>query len=383
MSTTIERFLLPLFFVMSIVYAFNSLGNNIIELKKVFHHGANDDFYIERGTLSFYFSSTPVIKEIPANVLSSGDISYVSFFFPHVVVTQEADAIIKQINNYRGPYTIAITHVTQPGNGIIVTFGFDKKKMAVSYDVFDSIGLQKGVVFHVYNKELMSVLQEKNNQPILRTLWHTGKAHVIGIDPGHGGIDSGAIGCHGIKEKDVCLAVSTQVARLLQDKGYSVVLTRTDDTSLLLSDRTWCVNTNHVDLFVSIHANFSFNSQVHGIETFCMQPRLLTSRYCDLSDNETSMVNAIRDVQCNQSYNLAQSIQHHVCKGITQDYYAPVDRKVKFSVTQVLLGAQMPCALIEIGFLSHAQEARLLHTAHYQNTVAQGIFQGIVALLSS
>jgi N-acetylmuramoyl-L-alanine amidase len=173
------------------------------------------------------------------------------------------------------------------------------------------------------------------------------------------------------------------VAQLLQDNGYSVILTRNNDANLLLSDRTWCANRHHVDVLVSIHANFSFNSQAHGIETFCMQHNLLTSRYCSLSDNEMVMVNSLHSIKSDQSYKLAQSIQRYVCQQVTENYHAPIDRKVKFSVSQVLLGAQMPCALIEVGFLSHDQEARLLNAAHYQNTLAYGIFKGIVSYLSS
>jgi N-acetylmuramoyl-L-alanine amidase len=383
MSTIIERFLLPLFFVMSILYAFNSLGNNSIILHKAFHHGINDESYIERGTLSFYFSSTPVITEMPANLLPSGEMSYTSFFLPHVVVSSECDAIIKNINNQHGAYSVTIVKTMQPENGIVVTFGCDKKKMAISYDIFDSIGLQKGVAFHIHNKELINILQEKNNQPLLRTLWHSGSKPVIGIDPGHGGADSGTIGCYGIKEKDVCLAVSKYVAQLLQDNGYSVILTRNDDVNLLLSDRTWCANTHHVDLFVSIHANFSFNAQAQGIETFYISPHILKQCYTSLSDNEAYIVKLALKEKYKKSYNLAQLIQNCLCEKVTQNFQAPVNRKVKFSVSQVVLGTQMPCVLIEMGFLSHENESRLLNAENYQKTLAQGIFQGIVLYLSS
>jgi N-acetylmuramoyl-L-alanine amidase len=82
------------------------------------------------------------------------------------------------------------------------------------------------------------------------------------------------------------------------------------------------------------------------------------------------------------SYKLAQSIQEHIGKSIIDNKEKFVDRKVKSAVAQVLLGAQMPSVLVEVGFLSHEKESQLLNTPRYQKVVAQGIFEGIMAIIS-
>lgn len=380
MNGIIERFLLPLFFIMSVLYAFNSLSN-AIELKKVFHHIADGDSYLERGSLSLYFSCDPHIQEVK-KATGAQERESQSFFFPHAMVTSnECKGMIDRINNTNDFYTIKIENLEFPEKGILVTFNCDVKKIGLSYELFDSIGLQRGIVFHLYNKELINQLQEKNNQPLLRMLHHSSKPR-IGIDFGHGGTDCGTIGVDGIKEKEVCLAIGTNVARMLEDNGYAVVLTRTRDSDLALDQRTLCANKNLVDFFVSIHANYSFNNSAMGVETFCLNQNLFKEQYSCLSDKEKKTINMLMNDKNDYSYKLAQSIQEHIGKSIMDNKEKFVDRKVKSAVAQVLLGAQMPSVLVEVGFLSHEKESQLLNTPRYQKVVAQGIFEGIMAIIS-
>ena len=82
------------------------------------------------------------------------------------------------------------------------------------------------------------------------------------------------------------------------------------------------------------------------------------------------------------SYALAQAVQRNVCDSISSFHTDHIDRKVKYSVSQILLGAQMPAILIEVGFLSHPKEGQLLKDAQYQSYIAQGICNGILCTLS-
>ena len=99
-----------------------------------------------------------------------------------------------------------------------------------------------------------------------------GRYRVV-IDPGHGGPDPGAVGINGLRETDVVLDVSLQVAQLLQAKGVEVLLTRTSEVDVDLPPRVALANNNRADLFLSIHANALSLSRpdVNGIETFYFQ----------------------------------------------------------------------------------------------------------------
>src|SRR3989442_14250416 len=114
MSTIVERFLLPLFVIMSILYAFNSLCHEIVELKKVYHHATSDDTYLERGNVSFYFSSEPQMEKMDTVTSDMGENKAKSFFFPCIIQTDECEAMIQRINNYSDGYKIAIKKVMTP-----------------------------------------------------------------------------------------------------------------------------------------------------------------------------------------------------------------------------------------------------------------------------
>lgn len=379
MSKIIEHFLIPLFVIVSVVYAFNSFGADGIEMNKVYLHTTDNGAHIQRAKLSFYFSRDPQVQEI-ANQKSGAN---TSFFFPHAIIKKgECEEMVKRVNNYNNGYTITIEEVIKPTRGIQLVFNVDKEKFGITYSQFDSIGLHSGVVFELNDRDVLRRLGQAHNQPVLRTLWHTGKPR-IAIDPGHGGIDGGAMGCGGIQEKNVCLAIGTALGDLLRSQGCDVLLTRNSDCTLLLDDRTAYANNHYADLFVSIHANYAANPKACGVETFCLQPHLLKSGFSQLSDAESSCVTDVFNQRCNMSHKLAQSVQRNLCDTIMPYHDESIDRHVKFSVAQVLLGTQMPSVLVEVGFVSHPKEAALLGSESYQNDVANGIYKGILAAMAS
>lgn len=377
MSKIIEHFLIPLFVVVSMLYAFNSFGSDGIEMSKVYHHTTNNPSSLERANLAFYFSRDPQVQEIKNK--KSDTCTSCSFFFPQAIVKKgECEAMVSRINGYNNGYTITIQEVTRPMRGIQLVFNGDMDKFAVSYERFDSIGLHKGIVFTLHSRDVLQRLERAHNQPVLRTLWHTGNPRIV-IDPGHGGIDSGAIGHGGIQEKDVCLAIGTALGDLLTAQGCNVLLTRSDDCNVLLDDRTAYANNHRADLFVSIHANYASNPHVSGIETFCLQPQLFNNTVSRMSEKENSCIAEVFNQRASLSYALAQSVQRSLCDTVSEHYDAPADRHVKFSVAQVLLGTQMPSVLVEVGFVSNPKEAALLGSKLYQNNVALRICNGILA----
>jgi N-acetylmuramoyl-L-alanine amidase len=423
MSKIIENFLVPLFLVISVLYAFHSFGADDIVLNKAFHHMADNDGYLEKANISLYFSGDPHVQEIKNKKANS---SSVSFFFPNAAISSgECEAMVNRINSHNGNnYKVTIAQITKPNRGIMVRFDCDPNAYIINCEQFDSIGLQKGFVFRLYNKELLDKLQQANNQPVLKTLWHSSfdlygvpsvlrpsfakaskgrqesdialamsdqdereqswgkKRPKVIIDPGHGGRDTGAIGHNSIQEKQVCLSIGTTVGNLLEKSGCSVMLTRNNDCDMQLDERTSFANNNNADLFVSIHANYAASPKAIGVETFCMQQTLFKKMCSNFSQQEDRCVANVMSQRLQNSYTLAQAVQQHVCTAVVPFHNELIDRKVKHSVSQVLLGVQVPAILIEVGFLSHSKEAALLQSVDYQNCIARGICNGILSALS-
>ena len=96
------------------------------------------------------------------------------------------------------------------------------------------------------------------------------------IDCGHGGSDAGTVGCNAVTEKEITLAVGRELAQLLEKNDIRVVLTRSDDSTVALDDRTSYANRINADLFVSLHANNAASNRVQGVETYYFDNALLT-----------------------------------------------------------------------------------------------------------
>src|SRR5204862_6424127 len=90
------------------------------------------------------------------------------------------------------------------------------------------------------------------------------------IDPGHGGRDAGAIGPRGVREKDVALAIARDLAQRLRALGFTVILTRKDDSYVSLDERTRIANQARADLFVSVHCNAARSRKLAGAETWTL-----------------------------------------------------------------------------------------------------------------
>ncbi len=184
-----------------------------------------------------------------------------------------------------------------------------------------------------------------NQRSLLLGFHRVGKERIT-LDPGHGGSDHGTTGQKGTREKDVTLAIATRLARMMEAGGMSVQMTRMKDLEILLRPRVEMANRADSDVFVSIHAN-SFGNQhgVNGIETYYF------------SDD---------------SYPLAKSIHKSLLRNLGRP-----DRGVRKNNFYVVHHTKMPAALIEIGYLSNAEEEALLSSPAYQERAAQAIYTGI------
>ncbi len=210
------------------------------------------------------------------------------------------------------------------------------------------------------------------------------------IDPGHGGKDPGGVGYDKrILEKNVTLEVARRLARLIQQRlGCEAILTRDRDVFLSLEERTAIANTKSADIFISIHANASRNRHARGVETYFLnlatddEAILVAARENatstkNISDLEAILNDLMKNAKVNESSRLAGHVQEALVRKLKPKYKGINDHGVKQAPFYVLLGAEMPCILVEVAFISHPKECQRLNTASYQEDVVDGLVTGI------
>ena len=209
------------------------------------------------------------------------------------------------------------------------------------------------------------------------------------IDAGHGGRDPGTHH-NGILERVITLDVATTLGRLLQANGVDVVYSRTNDTGLSLRERTTRANEAGADLFVSIHVNANDDKSVNGFETYYLdlaqnaeaaRVAALENAGSDhrLGDMQKMLADVMLTARVDESKKLAQDIQRVTLFRLKKREYTVRNNGVKSAPFHVLLGAQMPAVLVELGYCTHAEEARNLANAKYRLTLSEGLAEGILA----
>ncbi|UCG80782.1 MAG: N-acetylmuramoyl-L-alanine amidase [Desulfobacterales bacterium] len=212
----------------------------------------------------------------------------------------------------------------------------------------------------------------------------------IVIDPGHGGKDPGASGyLKGLMEKNVTLEVAERLARKIRQKlGCEVTLTRNADTNLSLEERTAIANTNNADLFISIHTNAHKKMASRGIETYFLNlatdedavlvaARENATSAKNISDLEDILSDLMKNAKQEESMRLAGYVQDTMIKKLRPRYGEVKNNGVKQAPFYVLMGAEMPCILVEVAFITNPRECRRLNTAGYQDDMADAIAAGI------
>lgn len=211
----------------------------------------------------------------------------------------------------------------------------------------------------------------------------------IVLDPGHGGHDFGTTGVSGLHEKDLVLDVAKRLGALIEERmGAEVIYTRTEDVFIPLEERTALANRSRADLFLSIHANSSRYRNVAGPETFFLS---LTSSRDDLevaARENAANGKSIFELQAllqkiatqdkiQESNEFAARMQRALYAESSRGNPSVKNRGVKKAPFVVLIGAQMPSVLAEIGFLSNAREEALLKRGDYRQRIAEALLAGI------
>ena len=215
---------------------------------------------------------------------------------------------------------------------------------------------------------------------------------VIVIDAGHGGKDPGAVGYKKYREKIVVMQVTSELKSILKSRGYKVYLTRDRDKFVKLSKRTKYANKKDADIFISIHANAVAKksaSKVHGIECYFLSKSrsarakrvAAKENSADMSDmnfyGKKSFLNTLSSHNIVASNKLAIDLQRGMLGSLKKSYKDVKDGGVREGPFWVLVGAQMPSVLVEVGFISHPKEAKRLVNSHYQKKLALGLANGI------
>ena len=221
----------------------------------------------------------------------------------------------------------------------------------------------------------------------------------IVVDPGHGGIDDGAV-YHRLKEKKITLQIAKRLQRVLASKGWSVFLTRDSDRHLSLSDRARIAREFRGQLFLSIHVNSSEDHRARGMEVYFQNqlPPDEESMFQAKRENDSlnpqeklewplrpipeashlrgDLLNIVQDLQRNHRIHSSARLATRLAES-----WRGVRRSSENTIRQapfyVVSNVNMPSALVEVGFISNRKEAQRLLSSNYQNTVVTGLVRGL------
>lgn len=209
------------------------------------------------------------------------------------------------------------------------------------------------------------------------------------IDPGHGGKDPGAQGLSGLTEKDVNLRFAKFLGEALQKKGLNVIYTRTSDVFIPLETRTELANSKGADLFVSIHCNSHTDKSSAGMETYSLNlattqegvrvaARENAASQKKISDLQAILTDLMLSAKTAESRDLAKFVQKRSIAAVRGDYPTR-DRGPHEAPFFVLIGANMPAVLVELGYVTNPADAQRLGSDAYLRALAQGMTEGILA----
>ena len=218
--------------------------------------------------------------------------------------------------------------------------------------LFLIVAIMSGLALSIYYSKTSQTMIAQSYYENERTVTTT--QPLIIIDAGHGGIDPGS-DSQGILEKVINLEIALKLQEVLIENGYAVLMTREDDSSLELRERSDFANEQEADLFISLHQNcYAQDESVNGIEVYYNS---------DKTTNDQQLAQMIQEALINETG--AKN------RGIRSDNGLVVTRETK-----------MPAVLVETAFISNDYELDLITSEDYQNKVVEGIITGIENFLN-
>ncbi|MBI5163987.1 MAG: N-acetylmuramoyl-L-alanine amidase [Magnetospirillum sp.] len=215
---------------------------------------------------------------------------------------------------------------------------------------------------------------------------------VVVIDPGHGGVDPGAIGISGVYEKYITLAVARELKTQLEQTGhYKVFLTRDRDVFIRLRDRIAYARQQGADLFVSLHADAVQSPSIRGLSIYTLSQTASDTEAGQLADKENKadliagidlshesadVANILIDLTQRETMNRSAGFAGDIVEELGRDT-ALLANTHRFAGFAVLKAPDVPSVLIELGYLSHEAEERQLRQPDYRIRLAKAITRSV------
>ncbi|MCZ6784369.1 MAG: N-acetylmuramoyl-L-alanine amidase [Proteobacteria bacterium] len=226
------------------------------------------------------------------------------------------------------------------------------------------------------------------SEPLSRLSMPLRSIRTVVVDPGHGGRDPGAIGLGGIREKDLNLEIARLLRKRLEQRGFQVMLTRDDDRTLDLEERTAVAESANGDLFISIHANASPRRSTRGLEIYYLDESHerhslgVAARENGVPASEVdSLQRTLARLRVSEasvhSGQLAQLVHDEVVPSLRRNHRDFQDLGVKKGPFYVLFMSSMPSILVEAGFLTNRADVKLLRDDAFLEGLAEQIASGL------
>jgi N-acetylmuramoyl-L-alanine amidase len=235
-----------------------------------------------------------------------------------------------------------------------------------------------------------AVAPDSESLPPARPETGLSRPFIVAIDAGHGGHDSGTIGLYGLMEKRLTLDIAQRVANALNKRrGIHAVLTRDDDTFLTLPERNEVAEKKKADIFVSIHMNSAPSASARGAEIYFVAPagaeRAANNEMAsgDAAQEfgldgkgDADIVHMLLDVNQQSVLARSEALAASILEEVRGGNLMPT-RTVKQKSFSVLRTISMPSVLVECGFVSNREDARLLRSEDGRDRIARTIADGI------
>lgn len=211
---------------------------------------------------------------------------------------------------------------------------------------------------------------------------------VIVIDPGHGGVDPGAVGASGVYEKNIALAMGRELKERLDATGrFKVVMTRDRDVFLKLRERVAKARAVDADLFISLHANTHPNPQMSGLSVYTLSEKASDAEAeqlaesenkadliagIDLSNEAPEVANILIDLAQRETMNLSANFAGKAVTDLGHEVKL-LNNSHRFAGFAVLKAPDVPSVLVELGYLSNPKEEQLLKTEAFRAKLATAL----------
>ncbi len=315
-----------------------------------------------------------------------------------VFTVENPDRLVIDVSALRGKQTVSLG---EDYKGKLIKSArfaqFDPKTSRFVFDLTKEVRIES---VKIINKELQIEISEKNSskgskknkKSKIYKIHKSDSPPLIVIDAGHGGVDPGTIGDDGSHEKDVVLWYARALAsKLMGIKKYRVLLTRSDDNFIMLRKRVDIARKAGASLFISLHADSSEEDAARGLSVYTVSEKAsdkeaeaLAAREnksdiiggMDLSDERPDVADILISLAQRETKNNSATFADLLVISLS-DRVRMLPNSHRFAGFAVLKAPDIPSVLIEIGFLSHPQEEKMLKSKSYRDKVIDGITVGI------